>query len=417
MEWTMTKLLGDKPFQAPTNADLGDLAYQDGANAVIGPIAVSGDSVDVNGAVTSNGLTVGGVNYPSTGPLSNRNLVINGDMRIAQRGTSVTGVTTLGYYTCDRFLHAISGLGTHTITQAADGPSGFANSLKVEVTTANASPAGNAFLTIEYGMEGQDLQALKKGTADALPVTLSFWVKSNVTGTYILEIDDADNARKINKAYTVNQSSVWEYKTITFEGDTSGVLDDDNFRSMRLIWWLDAGSDFRSGTLQTSWGAGVTGNRVVGNVAFANTVGNTFQITGVQLEAGTVATPFEHRSFGQELALCQRYCYVHDGTTSGISFQHMTICATPTTSQARACFEMPVQMRTTPTLTLSTAGNFALDTTGGPAVCTSTAVDRLSRDAASVIFNSSVSFTANGAVRLMRNNLSTPAKVELSAEL
>jgi len=356
-----------------------------------------------------NGLTVGGVNYPSTGPLSNRNLVINGDMRIAQRGTSVTGVTTLGYYTCDRFLHAISGLGTHTITQAADGPSGFANSLKVEVTTANASPAGNAFLTIEYGMEGQDLQALKKGTADALPVTLSFWVKSNVTGTYILEIDDADNARKINKAYTVNQSSVWEYKTITFEGDTSGVLDDDNFRSMRLIWWLDAGSDFRSGTLQTSWGAGVTGNRVVGNVAFANTVGNTFQITGVQLEAGTVATPFEHRSFGQELALCQRYAFVPRASTLFHAFGVSSVNGTTPIG----FINLPVTMRVAPTLAAASAGSTFLFGSGAP---TSILLDQVS-ESNTWIFGSGGSGGTDGfSGRLLANN-TTSAFLSFSAEL
>ena len=260
----------------------------------------------ITDASGGNTTTINGYT-PTVSNMAGRNLIINGDMRIAQRGTSATGVTTVGYYTCDRFRHAMSNLGTHTISQASDGPNGFANSLKVEVTTANASPADNSYLTVEYGIEGQDIQEFKKGTADASPVTVSFWVKSNVTGTYILEFDDIDNARKINKPYTINQSGIWEQKIITFEGDTSGVFDNDNNQSARLIWWLDAGSLFRSGTLQTSWGAGVTANRVVGNVAFANEVGNTFQITGVQLEAGSVATPFERRSYGQELALCQRY--------------------------------------------------------------------------------------------------------------
>jgi hypothetical protein len=247
-------------------------------------------------------------NAYSDGALSNRNLIINGAMQVAQRGTSETGVTAGGYSTVDRFMF-VGNIGTRTNTQETDAPSGFSNSSKVEVTTAEAPPSVGDYLTIEHKVEGQNLQMLKKGTADALPVTVSFWVKSNVTGTYILEIDDNDNARNINKSYTVDASATWEYKTITFEGDTTGAFDNDASYSARLIWWLDAGSTFRGGTLATSWEPTNNSNRVVGNVALGDTVGNYFQITGVQLEVGDTATPFEHRSYGDELARCQRYYY------------------------------------------------------------------------------------------------------------
>lgn len=242
---------------------------------------------------------------PST-PSGRRNLIINGAMNVAQRGTSATGITSGDYHTLDR-IRTVGNMTTRSYSQDSNAPSGFANSLKVEITTADASPDAGAFLTVEQLIEGQNLQHLKKGTSDAKAITASFWVKSNVAGTYILEVDDIDNARKINKSYTINSANTWEYKTITFEGDTTGTLDDDNFGSMRIIWWLDAGSNFRSGTLGTSWQAGVTADRVVGNVSFGNTVGNTWQITGVQLEVGSTATEFEHRSYGEELALCQRY--------------------------------------------------------------------------------------------------------------
>ena len=184
----------------------------------------------------------------SIAPPGRRNLLINGAMTIAQRATSATGITSGTYHTLDR-MRTVGNMTTRSYSQDSNAPSGFANSLKVEITTADASPAAGAFLTVEQYIEGQKLQHLKKGTSDAKAITASFWVKSNVTGTYILEVDDVDNTRKINKSYTINSANTWEYKTITFEGDTTGTLDDDNFGSMRLIWWLDAGSNFRSGTL------------------------------------------------------------------------------------------------------------------------------------------------------------------------
>ena len=115
------------------------------------------------------------------------------------------------------------------------------------------------------------------------------------------------SSRHINKAYTINSANTWEHKSITFAGDTSGVVDNDNGIGFQVIWWLGAGPDFTSGTLQTSWGSNVTANRAVGQVNLADTIGNDWQITGVQLEVGDTATPFEHRSYGDELARCQRY--------------------------------------------------------------------------------------------------------------
>jgi len=246
-------------------------------------------------------------NVYDDGALSNRNLIINGAMQVAQRGTSFSGVTS-SQYGVDRFLETGS-IGTRTVSQETDAPSGFSSSLKTAITTAESPPASGDFLLIEHRMEGQNLQMLKKGTADALPVTVSFWVKSNVTGTYILELDDNDNSRNINASYTINSSGTWEYKTITLASDTTGAFDNDANFSARLIWWLDAGSDFRGGTLATSWASTVNANRAVGNVSFGSTIGNYWQITGVQLEVGDTATPFEHRSYGDELARCQRYYY------------------------------------------------------------------------------------------------------------
>ena len=149
-----------------------------------------------------------------------------------------------------------------------------------------------------------------KAPSDAKSVTLSFYVKSNKTGTYTAELFEDDNSRHISKTFSVSSSGTWEYKTITFEGDTSGAMNNDNGVGFFVLWHLGAGSNFTSGTLGTTWQANDTADRVSSsNVNLADTVGNYFQLTGVQLEVGEQATPFEHRSFADELQRCQRYFF------------------------------------------------------------------------------------------------------------
>jgi hypothetical protein len=195
--------------------------------------------------------------------LGNRNLIINGKMQVAQRGTSKTGITGSGYYTCDRFDIGGTTFGTWTQSQDTDVPpaQGFANSIKFLCTTANASLGANSFLQMHQSIEGQNLQYLKKGTSNAESVTVSFWVKSNKTGTYIVNLYDIDNTRIIAKAYTINDADTWEKKTLTFAGDTTAAFDNDNGRSLDLSFGLCAGADFSSGTLQTTWAAANNSNR------------------------------------------------------------------------------------------------------------------------------------------------------------
>jgi hypothetical protein len=284
-----------------------------------------------------------------------RNIVINGAMQVAQRGTSVTGITSDSYHTVDRFKGGPSNMGTFTHSQESDGPAGFTKSVKLECTVADASPAAGDTCTISQRVEAQNLQHLAKGTSEAKSVTVSFWCKSNKTGTYTLEIFDADNSRHISATYTVNSSATWEYKTITFVGDATGSLNNDNGIGFYLLWWLGAGSTFTGGTLGTSWQAQDNADRVSSsNVNLADTVGNYFQLTGVQFEVGDTATPFEHRSFGEELALCQRYYEKsYDvGTAPGgavnSSGPYMSITSD---SGSNATFTLPyiVAKRTTPT--------------------------------------------------------------------
>ena len=277
-------------------------------------------------------------------------------MSLAQRATSVASITTSGYRTVDRMDLGINGLGTWTQSQSTDVPTeqGFATSLKMDCTTANASPAATGQLRIVTRFEGQNLQYLKKGTASALSLTLSFWVKSTKTGTFIAEIFDIDNNRHISKSYTVNTTDTWEKKTITFEGDTTGALNNDNAISLDLNFWLGAGTNFTSGTLQTTWGTEVTANRAVGQVNIADSTSNDWYITGVQLEAGTTASDFEFLPVDVNLARCQRYYIkIAEGASQPI---HMAMSYNST--QASAIILLPNPMRTTPSIDQTSGTNY-----------------------------------------------------------
>jgi hypothetical protein len=284
-----------------------------------------------------------------------RNIIINGDMSIAQRGTSESGITSSGYRTVDRYQAQISSLGTWTISQSTDVPTGqgFGYSQKFDCTTANASPSGSSFMLIGQNIEGQNLQYLKKGTSNAESTTLSFWVKSNKTGTYIAELQDTDNSRTIGKSYTIDTADTWEKKTITFDGDTTGAFDNDNGKSLAVNFYLGAGSNFTSGTLQTSWGATPTADRLVGQVNLADSTSNEWYVTGVQLEAGTSASDFEFLPHDVNLARCLRYCFVVGNTpTNGEINRYANIGTYYTATQFFSSVYYPVVMRATPSFTV-----------------------------------------------------------------
>ena len=287
-------------------------------------------AIVINGSGTVTGLAVGGLpdgtvdegtlatdsvtaaKIPDTveaGFKSGRkNLIINGAMQVAQRGTSKTGYTAGGYYTCDRWFHDKDGsTGTFTMTQEADAPDGFKNSLKVNCTTAGSSGAYNA---IQTRLESQDTAHLAYGTSNAKAITLSFWVKVSQTGNQQMNlIHHADaGSRMISFVYTINQANTWEKKTVTFAGDTTRVGDDDNTIGFYLEWFLSSYSGRTGSSVQTSWGAYTNTARFEGaTISIGDSTSDTWQITGVQLEVGSTATDFEGRSYGEELALCQRY--------------------------------------------------------------------------------------------------------------
>ena len=246
-----------------------------------------------------------------------RNIIINGDMSIAQRGTSETGITGSGFNTVDRFSTHILNMGTFTESQSTDVPTGqgFAKSLKLDCTTADASPAAGDNIQWRQKVEGQNLQYLKFGTANAQSLTLSFWVKSSKTGTYIVQLrhHDASPTILISQSYTIYSANTWEKKTLTFPGYTTTAFDNDNNASLFINWWLGAGTNFTSGTLNTSWNTNVDANSAVGQVNLADSTSNEWYVTGVQLEAGTSASDFEFLPYDVNLQRCQRYYELCDG--------------------------------------------------------------------------------------------------------
>ena len=297
-----------------------------------------------------------------------RNILINGDQSIAQRATSTASVTAAGYYACDRWQFGLAGtMGTWTFSQDTDVPTGqgFANSFKMDCTTADASPAAGDAIRIAQVIEGQNLQYLKKGTSNALPLTLSFWVKSVLTGTYIAELYDVDNTRQVSKSYTISSASTWEYKTITFPADTTGAFTNDNNASLYLNFFVGAGTTYTSGSLNTSWATVTDANRAVGQVNLANSTSNNFWITGVQLEAGSVATDFEVVPYGQNLERCQRYFVQYGRDLNGASDANVGIGQWYSSSEVVYNMYSPVRMRAKPTLTSPTvSGGYRIHKAG-----------------------------------------------------
>ena len=285
----------------------------------------------------------------------NKNIIINGAMNVAQRGT-VASVTNGMYGGPDRYAITENNDLVVTLSQDTDVPtgSGFLNSMKVDVTTADSSTAAGEYGFLGQKFEGQNLQRLKKGTSSAESVTLSFWVKSTITGTYIIQLYDSDNTRHICKSYTVSSSNTWEFKTLTFAGDTTGAFDDDNAHSLQVYWWLVAGSDYTSGTLATSWASFTAANAAVGQVNAVNSTDNNFYLTGVQLEIGDVATAFEHEDIGTTLAKCQRYYTIEKAGTGGV-YKRLALGQCQDSTSAGFILSLSTPLRGTPTL--ETSGN------------------------------------------------------------
>ena len=380
---------------------------------------------DTSGEVTISAPSVAGtttLELPATSStlatqnsLGVRNLIINGDMRINQRGDT-TGANGSGYFGVDRWNTEEVGLGTYDVEQDTDVPSGqgFANSLKISLATTETVASGD-FLRFAQRIEGQNLQHLKFGTSSAESITLSFWIKSNLTGTYALSfqsIDGVSTNRLIGTTYTIDSADTWEKKTLTFVGDTAQVIRNDNGLGLRMFWWLVAGSNYK-GTNNTSWIAQVTDAFATGhNVDFNSSTSNYINITGVQLEAGTEATPFENRPYDMELQRCQRYFEVREVFAGSYITPSFAVNATQTSGM----IFYHTKKRAIPSLSYTGAvGGFSIQKNASVYVATVVQFGNLGVDSSAInIYIGTSSMTASDAVRCRGNGT---REIHISAEL
>ena len=291
---------------------------------------------------------------------ANKNLIINGAVTVNQRGNQTT--TNGGsVYFVDRFnVFHNSAAAVANLQQSTDTPSGqgFGNSMLIDVTTADTSIAAGEVAVLRQILEGQNLQQLKYGTSSAESLTLSFWVKSPKTGVHICELYHNDSQAKTqSQSYTISSANTWEKHSVTFSGDTAATLDNDNQYTIAVQWGLFAGTDFSSGTLQTTWANLTQVNRFAGQVNLFDSTSNNFYLTGVQLEVGDTATPFEHRSYGEELARCQRYYY--KANIGAYMFFSPYMNNTGAATAGTLTIQYPVTMRATPSVVQESFGNIS----------------------------------------------------------
>ena len=278
----------------------------------------------------------------------NRNLIINGAMLIHQRGTSTSGISGSGYYVQDRHKLSIGNTaGRLRMSSSGVAPDGFATSLRLQCTTSDTSIAADEYFNLQHRFEGQNLQLLKKGTSNAEQITVSFYMKTNKAFTFMCELDDPDNNRFNGQQFTTTTD--WTRHVLTFAGDTSGALDNDANQSMRIMLWFHAGSNSSGGTYTANtWQSrqSTDANRAVGIGSFFDSTDNEIRLTGLQMEIGSKATPFEHRSYGDELQRCQRY-FLKTNVGNAIAYWN-----TGGNIPSGSGILFPTTMRATPTATV-----------------------------------------------------------------
>ena len=291
-----------------------------------------------------------------------KNMIINGDMRIAQKETTKTGIILQGYYTCDRWHIQLNGP-TLKLEQDSDNPGyGFKNSLAITTTTAVSSIAGGNAIKLRYLIEGYDVAQLQYGTTHAKPFTLSFWVKSSLTGQFAISF--SRDSRIVNRQVTVNSANTWEHKSITILGDVTTALGNTtNGTGMIINIFPSSGANSTDGASIRQWNSYHNAHTAFGaNMGHLTVTNSTFKITGVQMEVGKVATEFEFRSRAEELALCQRYFFVMAPLDNYAGYG-MGGAYSPT--QAVAIVPFPVAMRAKPTFSYVGALGDFYDVGGG----------------------------------------------------
>ena len=329
-------------------------------------VGASTAAITVN---NSDGTATANLTSVNDGQLGNRRININGGFQVFQRSTSATSVgSSEGYFAPDRYRQAGTGSMRYTASQSTDVPAGygFSHSLKYDCTTASGTVSSGHYVAIEHRIEGQDLQVFCKGTAQAKQYTLSFHVKSPKTGIHWAELYDNDNNRHVCKSYTISSADTWQKISLTFPADTAGAFGNDNQASLRIFFWLMAGTDYATNTPSTVWANFDSDARATGQVNVFDSTSNDFFITGIQLEVGSVATDFEHRSFAQEALLCKRYYQIIKGNSDLVMFG--TGRASGTTA-ALVTTHLAVPLRASPTISSTSYAGWG---TGGSHAVTAT---------------------------------------------
>jgi len=324
------------------------------------PTAGIADTAVSTAKIADNAVTASKAGFNN---INFKNLIINGDMSIAQRGTSVTGIgASDGYFTVDRFQYTREGSPSARFTQSQSTvvPSGqgFASSIKMDCTTAQGSLSSGDGFNIQHKIEGQNLQLLKYGTSSAVTLTLSFWVRATKTGTNIVWIYQNDDARSQAQAYTISSADTWEKKTLTFSADTTGVIDNNNGEGFRISWWLGAGTNFQSGSLATTWQSHSSAIIAVGQVNHADNTANDFYLTGVQLEVGTSASDFEFLPYDVNKNRCDRYYKNLDSNDFRL---YTTALDGNTSDRLGGTLGFTTEMRTSPSVTKTVANSQSVE--------------------------------------------------------
>ena len=380
-------------------------------------VTITESGIEASGiGITCANITCANINGGQIG--GRRNLIINGAMQVAQRGTSFTAS---GGYTLDRWrLDDAMSAGGATITQSTTSPDGFSNSLKVDITSADTSVAAGEYAQFYQYIEAQNLQHLAYGTSAAKTVTLSFYVRSNKTGGYNLAILQSDaSSRLVSFQYTINSADTWERKSFTIPGDASGQIDNDNGIGYSIFWGHAYGTNYTSGSLQSTFSGYSASNFGAGQaVNLYDSTSNEWYITGIQLELGSQATPFEHRSYQEELHLCKRYYqqYPEGPHADNYICVPSAIMACNNTTTAYYCPTLNPTMRSSPSF--SHNGNFRMNGTASVNNVAVTGIGVYHNGAATPFQYATVAsgLTAGQAVSLSVNNDAT-AYISYSSEL
>ena len=351
---------------------------------------------------------------PTESNMAGRNKIINGSMVFDQRnaGAAVTLNTWVGQFPVDRFRGNVRpSIGTISAQQSTVVPSGqgFYNSLKLTQASVTTESVSDVY-SIVHNIEGYNIQEFQFGTAEAKELVLSFWVKSSITGTYSVGFSNELVDRSLIKEYTISAADTWQKISIPFSADSTGTWSASNSAGLRIFWDLGTGTNYR--TTPNSWTSGEYRSSV-NQVRWIDTSGATFYLTGVQLEAGSVATPFERRSYGQELALCQRYCYGQNNS-AGQAYYSFGMSAGVGTTAAFGMVQFPVTMRTKPAVTFSAANTFWIDP--GIVNFTTLVADQASVDGGALYFTGGSGATGGYSGRLL-SYATTAAFIIWSAEL